>query len=262
MPDPAKPKVAVFKFASCDGCQLTLLNLEDELLAVAGKLDIAYFPEATSTMQPPPYDVALVEGSIITAGDAERIQQVRRDSKLLVAIGACSTTGGIQALRNLANIDEMIGSVYARPEFIKTLATSTPISDHVKVDLTLSGCPIDKQQLLEVIVALCTGKTPDLPTFSLCMECKRHGNVCVTVTEGIPCLGPLTQAGCGALCPSYARGCFGCFGPMEASNPDALAEHWMENGIDRGRAQRLLRGFTGNAEVFRAASQKLEVLPR
>jgi len=254
----AKPRLGVFKFASCDGCQLSLLDLEDELLAIAGEIEIAFFPEASSSCLKGPYDIALVEGSIITAADVARIQDVRKDSKYLIAIGACSTTGGIQALRNWADIDEYVRAVYASPEFIKTLKDSTPIASHVKVDFAINGCPINKQQLLEVVVALCIGRPPALPQYSLCMECKRHGNVCVLVAEGTPCLGPVTQAGCGAICPASARGCFGCFGPMESANPDELVAGLLSRGIERGTIQRLLRGFTGNSDVFRAAGDKLE----
>ncbi len=253
-----KPRLAVFKFASCDGCQLTLLNLEDELLAIAGEVEIAYFPEATSTMLPGRYDIALVEGSIITDHDLKRLREIRAECDVLIAIGSCSTTGGIQALRNWANIDEYVKGVYASPQFIHTLAKSTPISDHVKVDFALHGCPINRGQLLSMLTSLCIGRPPEVPAYSLCMECKRNGNVCVTVAQGTPCLGPVTRAGCGALCPSCDRGCFGCFGPMESANPDPLVENLLDRGIDRGRLQRLLGGFTANTEVFRTAVEKLE----
>ncbi|MDX1541133.1 MAG: oxidoreductase, partial [Geminicoccaceae bacterium] len=200
-----KPKLAVWKFASCDGCQLSLLDCEDELLAVAERIEIAYFLEATRAELPGPYDLSLVEGSITTADDAERIRRVRRSSKALVTIGACATAGGIQALRNFKDVKEFIDVVYARPDYIDTLATSTPIRDHVPVDFELRGCPIDKRQLLEVISAFLHGRKPNIPSNSVCVECKQKGNVCVMVAHGTPCLGPVTHAGCGALCPSYNR---------------------------------------------------------
>ena len=221
----------MWKFASCDGCQLTLLDCEDELLAVAGKVRIASFLEASSAVVEGPYDVSLVEGSITTADDAERIQQVRAQSKLLVTIGACATAGGIQALRNAADVREFISVVYAQPSFISTLETSTAIADHVPVDLELRGCPIDRRQLLEVISALLAGRRPAVPTHSVCVECKAAGNVCVTVASGTPCLGPATQAGCGALCPSYHRGCYGCFGPSEAPNTEAITRAFEDAGM-------------------------------
>jgi coenzyme F420-reducing hydrogenase gamma subunit len=217
----ARPKLAVWKFSSCDGCQLSLLDCEDELLALAGAVEIAYFLEATSAEVAGPYDVSLVEGSITNEHDAERIKQVRAQSKLLVSIGACATRGGIQALKNTADVDAFVNAVYAHPEYISTLETSTAIADHVPVDFELQGCPISKAQLLEVLTALLAGRRPRIPTYSVCVECKRRGTPCLLV-RGIPCLGPVTQAGCGGLCPAYSRGCFGCFGPAESANPDAL----------------------------------------
>jgi coenzyme F420-reducing hydrogenase gamma subunit len=218
----AVPRLAVWKFASCDGCQLSLLDCEDELLAVAGAVEIAYFAEASSAYGEGPFDLSLVEGSVTTPHDAERILEVRRISDTLVTIGACATGGGIQALRNFADVAEFTAAVYASPQYISTLATSTPIAAHVPVDFELHGCPIDKRQLLEVISAYLARRRPRIASSSVCIECKRRGNVCVTVAHGTPCLGPVTHAGCGALCPSYDRGCYGCFGPMESPNPAAL----------------------------------------
>ena len=220
----AAPTLAVWKFASCDGCQLALLDCEDELLELAEHVTIANFAEATSATADGPYDVSLVEGSITTAHDAERIREVRRLSRKLITIGACATAGGVQALRNFADAQEMTALVYASPEYVDTLATSTPISAHVPVDFELTGCPIDKRQLLEVIGALLNGRRPRVRAHSVCVECKRRGTVCVTVAHGTPCLGPITHAGCGAICPAYDRGCYGCFGPTEAPNPAALGE--------------------------------------
>jgi coenzyme F420-reducing hydrogenase gamma subunit len=256
MPPEARPKLAVFKFSSCDGCQLTLLNLEDELLSLAGEVEIAYFLEARSQTSPGPYDVALVEGSITTAEDGKRIQEVRKDSKFLVTIGACATAGGIQALRNWQDVREFTQAVYPTPAYIQALEQSTPISSHVAVDFEVNGCPINKKQLLEVITALLVGRTPHLPGDSVCMECKRRGTVCVMVARGLPCLGPLTQTGCGAICPAYHRGCYGCFGPLEAPNSDSWAAQVLKDGMQRADLVRLLRGFTGFAEAFRSAGDK------
>jgi coenzyme F420-reducing hydrogenase gamma subunit len=251
-------KLAVFKFASCDGCQLSLLSLEDELLALADRLDIAYFLEASSRAEPGPYDVALVEGSITTPQDAERIREIRRQAKSLVTIGACATAGGIQALRNWADAAEFVRAIYATPEYIQTLATSTPISDHVRVDFELHGCPIDKRQLLEVLVAFLRGRRPRLPNHSVCLDCKRGGTVCVMVAQGTPCLGPVTHAGCGALCPSYDRGCYGCFGPCEQSNLVSLTGWSESTGTARADVVHSLRGsFNGYAPEFRTAGDRL-----
>jgi len=258
MPSGTRPKLAVFKFASCDGCQLALLSLEDELLSLVDEVMISFFLEARSRVLPGPYDVALVEGSITTAEDLERLRVVRKESKCLVTIGACATAGGIQALRNWQDAGEFAHAVYPTPAFIKTLDQSTPISAHVAVDFELSGCPINKYQALAVLTDLLMGRTPHLPRHSVCVECKRRGTACVMVAQGLPCLGPLTQAGCGALCPAYQRGCYGCFGPMESPNPDPLVARLLDAGVPRPQLVRLLRGFTGYAEVFRSAGDKLE----
>lgn len=256
-----KPKVAVWKFASCDGCQLSLLDCEDELLAVAGAVEIANFPEATRALVKGPYDLSLVEGSITTPHDAERIHQVRRSSKYLVTIGACATAGGIQALRNFKDVKEFTSIVYANPDYISTLNKSTPIADHVRVDFELRGCPINKMQLVEVISAFLNGRKPNTPPHSVCIECKRRGAVCVMVAHGTPCLGPVTHAGCGAICPWYDRGCYGCFGPKETPNTASLSDWWSGLGVKEQDIMRAFRGFNAYAEAFRKESEAREVRP-
>lgn len=254
-----KPSLAVWKFASCDGCQLSLLDCEDELLDLAEILQISHFPEASKVAIAGPYDISLVEGSITTPQDEIKIQEVRKSSKVLITIGACATAGGVQALRNFANIEEYKEAVYARPEYIQTLATSTPISHHVKVDYELQGCPINKYQLLEVLKSFIRGKTPAVSSSSVCTECKKKGNICVTVAYGIPCLGPVTHAGCGALCPSYRRGCYGCYGPKETSNPLALTKWWeKELNTDGDEIRRMLRTYNCAAAAFKEASDHYE----
>ncbi|MEQ9407430.1 MAG: oxidoreductase [Fuerstiella sp.] len=253
-----KPRLGVFKFASCDGCQLSLLDCEDELLAVAGIVDIAHFLEASSHISKGPYDIVLVEGSITTPHDAERIQEVRRLAKVLVTIGACATAGGIQSLRNWADHDDFLRCVYARPEYISSLATSTPISDHVAVDFELRGCPVDRHQLLEVLTALVAGRRPQLPAHSVCLDCKRRGTVCVEVARGIPCLGPVTQAGCGAICPSYDRGCYGCFGPAAQSNCESLSDQYLQTIATADTLLPLLRNYNAAAPAFQQASDRIQ----
>jgi len=254
LPRARKPKLAVWKFASCSGCQLALLNCEDELLAVAGQVEIAYFVEASRAVVKGPYDLSLVEGSVTTPHDVELIQQVRRGSKYLVTIGACATAGGIQALRNFKDVQEFVSIVYAAPEYIETLDTSTPIANHVDVDFELRGCPINKEQLLEVISAFLHGRKPNVPPYSVCMECKRLGIVCVMVAHATPCLGPVTQAGCGAICPAYYRGCYGCFGPEETPNTDSLSKRWSDLGVGDQDLVRAFRTFNAWAEAFREES--------
>lgn len=253
-----KPKLAVWKFASCDGCQLSLLDCEDELLQVAEIVEIANFPEASRAIQPGPYDISLVEGSITTPHDAERIHKIRRQSKILITIGACATAGGIQALRNFKDVREFINLVYANPKFISTLQNSTPISHHVYVDYELRGCPINKYQLLEVLNAFINNRKPNIPNTSVCIECKRKGITCVMVAEGKVCLGPVTHAGCNALCPSYNRGCFGCYGPKEGSNTSSLASQFEEMGLSNYDIVRAFRGFNAFSDPFRKESEAYE----
>jgi coenzyme F420-reducing hydrogenase gamma subunit len=250
--------LAVWKFASCDGCQLNILDLEDELLALADKLQIAYFLEATRATVQGPYDVSLVEGSVTTPHDAERIREIRRESRALITIGACANAGGIQALRNYADVDEFTSIVYATPDYITTLRTSTPISAHVPVDFELNGCPINKHQLLEVVNAHLNGRRPRVRAHSVCIECKRRGTVCVMVAHGTPCLGPVTHAGCGAICPSYHRGCYGCFGPMDAPNTASLSNQMRVLGSSEHDLLRVYRTFNTGAEAFREASEANE----
>jgi len=251
-------KLGVWKFASCDGCQLTLLDCEDELLTLADELDIAYFREASRRDDAGPFDLGLVEGSITTAHDARRIRNVRRLCRHLVAIGACATAGGIQALRNFRDSDELRAYVYPEADAIDALATSTPISDHVDVDFELRGCPIDRGQLLEVVGALLCGRTPLVGRDSVCMDCKRAGHLCITVAQGIPCLGPITQEGCGALCPGCDRACYGCFGPKDAANTQALAARWRECGLPRDVIVRSLRTYNAAAPVLVRESERHE----
>jgi len=255
-----KLKLAAFKFTSCDGCQLQILNLEDDLLQLAETTEIDFFLEARRREGTPPYDIGFVEGSVSTPEEEKRIGQIRRDCKTLITIGACATSGGIQALRNWADAEEMCGYVYPRPEEIETLATSTPIASHVFVDYELRGCPINRADLLELVSAALVGRRPNIPTHSLCVECKREGNPCVLVSQGKPCLGPVTQVGCGgALCPSHNRACYGCFGPMEQPNMPSLG-HWFTDklGCDARDMKRMLRLFNGYLEPFKQASDHYE----
>lgn len=257
-PSRTRPTVAVWKFASCDGCQLTLLDCEAELLTVADAVELAYFPEAGPERELDHYDLSLVEGSITTAPDAERIRMVRERSGLLVTIGACATSGGIQALRNLADVDTYRSLVYARPDWIDTLATSTAIADHVRVDHELRGCPISKAELLGLLAALLAGRRPPVDTHSVCVECKAAGTTCLVVARGQTCLGPITHAGCTALCPRFERGCFGCFGPSESANVDSLADRLRQLGVTDGDLIAALRTFNAAAPAFAEAATRRE----
>jgi coenzyme F420-reducing hydrogenase gamma subunit len=257
-PASAKPRLGVFKFASCDGCQLSLLDCEDEVLAIAGAVEIAYFLEATRRSLEGEFDLALVEGSISAPEQIEQIHDVRRRSKFLVTIGACATAGGIQALRNWGHEQEYLRVVYAKPEYIQTLATSTPIADHVKVDFELRGCPINKEQLVGVISAFLAGRRPHVPNHSVCLECKRAGIVCVMVAHGIPCLGPVTHSGCGSICPGYDRGCYGCYGPARLPNVASLARQFQAMRVPLPVIDNMLHTFNAWSPEFRPGASGKE----
>lgn len=252
-----KPRVAVFKFSSCSGCQLAILNLEEELLDLVGAVEIAYFLEARRLPESRPYDITFIEGSVTTQEEIERIKQIRKETGLLISIGACATAGGVQALKNYKDHKKLIDIVYVHPEFIDTLSTSTPISEHVKVDVELWGCPVEKYQILEAVSALLQNRSPNLPQHSLCLECKAQGHVCVTVAKGIACLGPITKAGCGAVCPSVERGCYGCFGPSINPDLEAFIPVLREHTNNDEEAVQLLRTICGYAPAFDKAAKMI-----
>jgi coenzyme F420-reducing hydrogenase gamma subunit len=256
-----RPRIAVFKFASCSGCQLQILNLEEELLGLAEHFEIGHFPEASSREAAGPWDVALVEGSVTTPADHARLRRIREESRMLVTIGACATAGGIQWLRARADVEEWKAHVYPEPGWLSVLPTSTPVAEHVKVDHEIHGCPVDARQVLRVLVRALLGTTPDLPGHSVCMECKRRGLACVTVARGVPCMGPVTRAGCGALCPSLGRGCYACFGPADDVNAASLARRFEALGMPRRDVVRSFRGITGQEAAFRELADHLDPPP-
>ncbi|MBT7599571.1 MAG: oxidoreductase [Anaerolineae bacterium] len=253
-----RPTLAVHKFSSCDGCQLQILNMEDEILDLAEVIDIAYFLEATRATRPGPYTISMVEGSVTTEHEIERIKKIRDESKILISIGTCATAGGIQALRNVADADEYANIVYPNPEYLSYLKTASPISDYVDVDMELWGCPVDKKQLLEVIVALLQNRRPVLLQSSVCMECKQAGTICVLVAEGTPCIGPATRAGCGAVCPTMGRGFYGCFSPQDGANTDSLSDILTDIERYPGETERLFNNISNFAPAFHEAASKLK----
>ena len=254
---PARPRVAVHKFSSCDGCQLAFLNLGEDLLTLAGRVDLVHFAEAGPLDPDTAVDVAFVEGSVSTPEDIERIRHIRAHSRLLIAIGACATSGGIQGLRNQANGKEWIAQIYSHPEAIASLARSTPIANHVKVDFELWGCPVNSRQMLAVVNALLLGVAPRDNADKVCTECKRHGYPCVMVSRGIACMGPVTRAGCGALCPSLGRDCYGCYGPAENANTDALAVQFASLGLAPQAIVQRFQSINSQAPAFLAAADKI-----
>jgi len=253
-----RPRLGVFKFASCDGCQLSLLDCEDQLLAVADRVEIAYFLEATRRPLEGEFDVALVEGSVSTPRQEEEIRDIRRRTRFLITLGACASAGGIQGLRNFGslNVDQALAIVYASPQYVKTLAHSQPASHYVPVDLELPGCPINKEQLVGVLGQMLAGGRPKVPNHSLCLDCKRQHLVCVLVAHGAPCMGPVTSTGCGVLCPSYDRPCYSCFGPSAGLNTTALARRFEQLGLKPEEIRRLFHTFYANAPEFKEAGER------
>ena len=252
-----KIRLAVFKLSSCSGCQQQIIDLGEDLLALTEKIEIAYFLEASSKTTPGPYDVVLIEGSVSTPQEVELVKEIRENSKIVVAVGSCATYGGIQALRNWLDFSEVKEQVYPNPDWIKALEKSSPVSDYIQVDYAVSGCPANKVQLLSVLKQIIIGKKVYHREESLCQECKRKGNVCVVVTRGIPCLGPVVKEGCGALCPSYGRGCYGCFGPMVDPKPETLSKRFEETGISKDEIVLRFRSITGWSRALQEVCEKV-----
>jgi coenzyme F420-reducing hydrogenase gamma subunit len=248
MPD--KLKIAVHKFSSCDGCQLAFLNHVRELMPLLNKIEIAHFAEAGPCDPDAEVDIAFVEGSIATPHDIERIQRVRLHCKKLVSIGACATSGGIQALRNIADHDGWRQAIYAQPQCISTLASSSAIAEHVRVDHELWGCPLDAPQLLRALQAWLNGHEPEQVFDSVCSECKAHQTVCVMVAQNRACMGPVTRKGCGALCPTHQRGCYGCYGPAQLTNAASLAKQFTQQGMPPAQIARQFLGINSHAKSF------------
>jgi len=226
-----RPRIAVHKFSSCDGCQLAFLNMGEALLQLAQQIEIVHFAEAGYVDESRPVDIAFVEGSISTPHELERIAAIRVNSRYLITIGACATSGGLQALRNMADTERWVEGIYAQPQFIGLLKESTAIAEHVKVDLELWGCPVTSRQVLAAVRSLLFGVLSAEESDKVCLECKRREQVCVMVTRSEPCLGPVTRTGCGAICPSVGRDCYGCFGPAETLNTHALAQRFAGFGL-------------------------------
>ncbi len=257
-----RPRLAVFKMAFCDGCQLQLLHAEEALLDLAGALEVARFPEATSSTDPGPYDVTIVEGSVSTPEQEAEVREIRRKSRFLMTIGACATSGGVQALRNAGDLRRVARAVYPAPEYVRSLANSRPFADYVRVDLELTGCPVDRGQLLGALASLLVGALPRVSSAPVCLECKRRGSVCVVVAQGEPCLGPMTRTGCGALCPAFGRGCYGCFGPSRRPNTAALAGRLLGLGLTPEETADRFELITAWAPEFRQARLRAALVGR
>ncbi|MBT3197291.1 MAG: sulfhydrogenase subunit delta [Gammaproteobacteria bacterium] len=252
-----KPTVAIHKFSSCDGCQLAFLNMGEPLIDLAQKVEIVHFAEAGMVNPEAEVDIAFVEGSIYTPEDQQRIKTIRQRSGLLITLGGCATSGGIQALRNQTR-EHWCDALYPSPEWIQTLSTSTPIADHVRVDLELWGCPVRTEQLIPLLTDLLRGVKPTLVDEPLCQSCKRSGAACLLVTAGKPCMGSITRGGCGAICPRYGRACYGCSGPVAAPNTAPLKSRFSALGLSPEAVERHFSMLHSGAKPFLSEGVKDE----
>lgn len=251
-----KPRVAVHKFSSCDGCQLAFINAGTDLVRLYDLVEMVHFAEAGQLDEDAEVDVAFIEGSVSTPHEVERLQRIRKRSKFLITLGACATAGGLQALRNMADLDEYVTGVYASPEYITSLPLATPISQHVRVDLEIWGCPVNGRQVLAAVRSLLSGVVPVLERDKVCLECKRQQTVCVMVAKGEPCMGPVTRTGCGAICPQLGRDCYACFGPAEAVNTDSHAQHLVALGLSHEQVAQRFLFINNGAPEFNAEGLK------
>ncbi len=228
----SKPRIAIFDFACCEGCQLQIVNLEEEILDLLGVADVVEWREAISD-QSDKYDIAIIEGSITRPEDEERIKKIREKAGVLIALGACATTGGINKLKNNFKLNDVKQYVYADNADMPHLDTAATkaVDEVVKVDFKVHGCPIDRSEFTYIVRSLLLGKTPEIPDYPVCVECKAKGNPCLW-EDGQVCLGPVVRAGCGARCPSSGFRCFGCRGYVDNPNVDAAKEVINKYGLD------------------------------
>ena len=251
-----KPKVAIHKFASCSGCQLAFVNMGEDLIELTQLVELVHMAEVGSIVpEDTPVDIAFIEGSITTPHDVERLHKIRANSRFLITIGACATSGGIQALRNNADSGEWMRSVYAKPEFIESLATSAAIANHVKVDFELWGCPVSSKQMFTAVRTFLYGVPPLSLREKVCQECKRRGNVCIVVSQNAPCMGPVTRTGCGALCPSFGAPCYTCYGPAEAINTESFGQRLLGLGLNPAQVARRFASINNAAPAFSEATR-------
>lgn len=251
-----RPRVAIHKFASCSGCQLAFVNMGTDLIELSRLVDIVHMAEVGHiASDEEEVDIAFIEGSITTPHDVDRLKRIRAHSSYLITMGACATSGGIQALRNHADSAEWMRSVYAKPEYIHSLSTSAAIANHVKVDFELWGCPVSVRQMLAAVRSFLFGVPPQVLGEKVCQECKRRGNNCILVTQGQACMGPVTRTGCGALCPSFGAPCYTCYGPAEATNASSFGQCLMGLGLDSDQVARKFASINNAAPAFSEATQ-------
>ena len=242
-----KPRVAFFDFASCEGCQLQIINLEEDLLKVLEAVDVVTFREAMKE-QSDDYDIAFVEGSITRKSDEERLNGIRGNAKLLIALGSCATLGAINCLKNFHEQEYVKKLVYGDKASSYETYPSRPLKAVVPVDFEIHGCPINRDEFAMVVKALLLGKKPEIPNFPVCVECKMAENICV-FERGMTCMGPVTRAGCGACCVTEGSFCWGCRGLVDDPNADSQRDVLATHGLSVQDILGRFRLYTGFSEV-------------
>lgn len=239
-----KPRVGIFDFTGCEGCELNQLNFEDQLLDILAHVDIVEWREAMDD-KPGEYDIAFVEGALSTPDCIRRIHDIRRRAKVLVALGSCAVTGGVNAVKNTRPIEQVREEVYGADKYLFPTLPALPLSAVVKVDHNVRGCPMTQREFLKVFTSLVMGKQPVEPDEAVCVECKLKENECV-YDKGMICLGPVTRAGCDAQCPSVGQYCTGCRGLVSEPNIAGMEEILAAHGLSRDEARRRLQLYSAN----------------
>ncbi|MDP8237284.1 MAG: hypothetical protein P9M08_12955 [Candidatus Erginobacter occultus] len=243
--EPEKIKIGSFDFTCCEGCQLQLANKEDTLVDFLALLDVVNFREISSH-RGEDYDIALIEGSITRADEVERLKKIRKRAKILVAVGSCACFGGVNQIKNKFPIEDVVREVYG-DDPVETLPVRK-VSDIVKVDLEIPGCPVSKEEVERIVVNLVTGAEIKFPKYPVCVECRRNLNTCV-FDLGQICLGPITRAGCGAVCTTGKTGCIGCRGPAEEANYEEFRQILKDHGFTVRQALERINFYGGLPEM-------------
>jgi len=243
----AKPKISFHDFTCCEGCQLQVLNCEDEMLDILGAVEIVQFREAIDD-RGEDYDIAFIEGAFSRESDRARLENIRKNAKIVVALGACATTGGLNVLKNFRGIEPAMKEVYGDKASWYETSAALPIDAAIKVDVKIHGCPIPKQEFLEVVKSVLAGRKPQIPDYPVCVECKLRENVCL-YHKGEYCMGVVARAGCNAWCPSYGGRCYACRGLISDPNDKAAKDILAEKGLTLEKVMQEFRLFNGVYDV-------------
>ncbi len=243
-----KKTIGIFSLTSCQGCVWMMLDLEKEMLDIVDKFNVLNFSLIKEKNTEGPFDIAFVEGSVTTEEEKSIVKDIRSKSKFLIAYGTCATYGGIPTIVNYMDLKEVEEEIYENPAVIKSIK-ATGIADHVKVDYFMRGCPVVKEEIVGVVKELLSGRVPREKEYAVCVECREKGNICL-LQQGKPCMGPITYAGCNALCPSNSIACYGCRGPLEDANVDMQVKLFAKMGIRMEDITRFFRMFAGSSRIF------------